>query len=283
MKFLAKLKHFLNFIKIEHTLFSLPLIYSGVLLAAREMPPVSLLLLVLTAAVGARTVALALNRIIDKEIDRRNPRTSGRELASGKISMRDGLAILVAGVGIYVGSAALLSPFCLFLSPLPLVIFAAYPYMKRFTPLAHFGVGLGLAMAPLGGWFAVQQSFENILPALLLTLFTLLWVAGFDIIYSTLDELFDRQENLYSFSSRYGKINALRISGFLHLAAFAVLVLLFATYTRAVWSFLFLLASGFLLYWEHKKSSDVELAFFKINAVVGFAVLGMVVSWVYLG
>ena len=116
-----------------------------------------------------------------------------------------------------------------------------------------------------------------------MTLFTLLWVAGFDIIYSTLDELFDRQENLYSFTSRYGKRKALRISGFLHFAAFAVLAVLFATYTRALGSLLFLLSSGYLLYLEHKKSSDVELAFFKINAVVGFSVLGMVLSWVYFG
>lgn len=278
---MAKLKHFLNFIKIEHTLFSLPLIYGGVFLAAREAPEPALLLLVLTAAVGARTAALSLNRIIDREIDRRNPRTSQRELASGRMTMRDGLLVLFAGTGIYLSSAALISPFCLLLSPLPLAIFTAYPYMKRFTPLAHFGVGLGLAMAPLGGWFAVQQSFDNMLPAALLTTFTLLWVTGFDIIYSTLDELFDREENLYSFSSRYGKATALRISGFLHIAAFVVLAILFATYVRAIGSFLFLLASGYLLYLEHKKSSDVELAFFKINAVVGFAVLGMVITWVY--
>lgn len=275
---MARLKNFLSFVKIEHTLFSLPLIYSGVFLAAKEVPSIQLLLLVLTAAVGARTAALALNRLIDREIDRRNPRTSGRELASGKMSVSEGVAILVVGVFLYVGSAALISTFCLLLSPIPLLIFTAYPYMKRFTPLAHFGVGLGLAMAPLGGWFAVQQSFDNLLPAVLITLFTLSWVAGFDIIYSTLDELFDRKENLHSFTSRFGKQRALRISGFLHLVAFVMLAALFLSYVRALGSFVFLLASGILLYLEHKKSDDVELAFFKINAVVGFAVLGMVVS-----
>jgi 4-hydroxybenzoate polyprenyltransferase len=278
---LARIKSFLSFVKIEHTLFSLPLIYSGVFLAAKEVPSVSLLLLVLTAAVGARAAALALNRIIDREIDRRNPRTARRELASGAMSLREGIAVLSAGILLYLGSAALIAPFCLALSPIPLIIFTVYPYMKRFTPLAHFGVGLGLAMAPLGGWFAVQQSFHNILPAAYLTAFTLLWVAGFDIIYSTLDELFDREENLYSFTSRYGKRTALNISGVLHFSAFVVLVVLFATYTRAVGSFLFLLVSGYLLYMEHKKSGDVELAFFRINAVVGFSVLGMVLSWVY--
>lgn len=277
------LRSFLNFIKIEHTLFSLPLIYSGVFLASRQLPSIKLLVLILFAAIGARTTALALNRIIDREIDRRNPRTADRELASGRLSVRDASMVLAGGIAVYLLSAALISTFCLMIAPIPLAIFVAYPYMKRFTPLAHFGVGLGLAMAPLGGWFAVQQSLENAGPAVLLTLFTVLWVSGFDIIYSTLDELFDRQAQLYSFSSRYGKKTALRISAFLHVAAFVVLAILFLTYVRAVASFVFLLCSGYLLYLEHRKSEDVELAFFRINAVLGFAVLGMVVSGVYFG
>lgn len=280
---MPNLKNLLNFIKIEHTLFSLPLIYSGVFLASREVPSVELLMLILLASIGARTTALALNRIIDREIDRRNPRTSDRELASGRLSVRDAVAILIGGIGLYLISAALISTFCLMIAPIPLAIFVAYPYMKRYTPLAHFGVGLGLAMAPLGGWFAVQQSIENSGPAILLTLFTLLWVAGFDIIYSTLDELFDRKEHLYSFSSRYGKKTALRISAFLHAAAFIVLAILFLSYVRAGASFVFLLCSGYLLFLEHRKSEDVEMAFFRINAILGFAVLGMVVTGVYFG
>lgn len=279
---MAHLKNFLNFVKIEHTLFSLPLIYSGVFLASKQAPSARLLILVLLAAVGARTAALALNRIIDREIDRRNPRTAGRELASGKLTLREAFLVLAGGTALYLVAAGLISMFCLAISPIPLIIFTAYPYMKRFTPLAHFGVGLGLAMAPLGGWFAVEQSFENPMPAVLLTLFTLFWVAGFDIIYSTLDEMFDRSENLHSFTSRFGKKKALRISGFLHAMAFLMLVTLFATYVRAVISFVFLVSAGILLYLEHRKSDDVELAFFRINAVVGFAVLGMVLTGVNL-
>lgn len=278
---LKRLLTFFRFVKIEHTLFSLPLIYSGVYLAAKEPPSVSLLVYVLTAATGARTVALALNRIIDREIDRRNPRTAQRELASGSMSLSEAVVVLAVGLLLYLASATLLSTFCLILSPLPLLVFTLYPYMKRFTPLAHFGVGLGLAMAPLGGWFAVQQSFENILPGLLLSLFTLLWVTGFDIIYSTLDELFDREHNLYSFASRYGRANALRISAVLHVAAFVVLTLLFVLYLRAIVALPFLVASGYLLYLEHMKSDDVELAFFKINAVLGFVIFGMVIAGVY--
>jgi len=237
--------------------------------------------MILIGATGARIAALALNRIIDREIDKRNPRTAVRELPSGKLSLTHARGVLAVGLVLYLSSAALISPFCLYLSPLPLLIFTVYPYMKRFTPLAHFGVGLGLAMAPLGGWFAVQQSFENIVPGALLTLFTLLWVSGFDIIYSTLDELFDRQENLHSFSAKFGKIRALKISGALHLLAFGILATLFIVYIRAIAALPFLLVSGFLLYLEQKKADDVELAFFKINAVLGFVVLAMVMAGVY--
>lgn len=270
------LQRFLRFVKIEHTLFSLPLIFSGVFLASKELPSPAMLGLILMAATGARTAALALNRLIDREIDKRNPRTAVRELPSGRMNVPEAIGVLLVGIGLYLGSAALISPFCLALSPLPLIVFTVYPYMKRFTALAHFGVGLGLAMAPLGGWFAIQQSFENLLPGVLLSLFTLFWVTGFDIIYSTLDELFDRDENLYSFSSRYGRVKALKISALLHAAAFVTLALLFVLYIKAIAALPLLMLSGFLLFLEHRKAADVEMAFFRINAVLGFVILGMI-------
>jgi 4-hydroxybenzoate polyprenyltransferase len=273
---LQGLQKFLRFVKIEHTLFSLPLIFSGVFLASKELPSPAMLGLILMAATGARTAALALNRLIDREIDKRNPRTAVRELPSGRMNLPEAIGVLLVGIALYLGSAALISTFCLVLSPVPLLVFTIYPYMKRFTALAHFGVGLGLAMAPLGGWFAVQQSFENMLPGVLLSLFTLFWVTGFDIIYSTLDELFDREENLYSFSSRYGRVKALRISALLHTAAFVTLALLFILYIKAVAALPLLMLSGFLLYLEHRKAEDVEMAFFRINAVLGFVILGMI-------
>ncbi|HTY38895.1 MAG TPA: UbiA-like polyprenyltransferase [Bacteroidota bacterium] len=278
---MRRLGKFLRFVKIEHTLFSLPLIFSGVFLASKEPPSPLMLVLILVAATGARTAALALNRIIDREIDKRNPRTAVRELPSGRMNVPEAVLVLALGLVLYLGSAALISPFCLTLSPLPLVIFTIYPYMKRFTAMAHFGVGMGLAMAPLGGWFAVQQSLNNILPALLLSLFTLFWVTGFDIIYSTLDEMFDREEHLYSFTSRYGRTQALRISALLHVLAFCTLALLFVLYIRALAALPLLMISGFLLYLEQRKAGDVELAFFKINAVLGFVILGMIVVGVY--
>ena len=270
-----------RFVKIEHTLFSLPLIYSGALLAARGWIPLRLALLMLVAATGARTVALALNRIIDREIDRRNPRTAIRELPAGRMKLLEAIAVLLVGLVIYFGSAELIGRFCLIWSPLPLAVFVFYPYMKRFTPLAHFGVGLGLAMAPLAGWVAVTQSLQNIIPGFVLGFFAMLWVTGFDIIYATLDEEFDRRENLYSMPSRLGKAQALRVSGYLHALAFVVLVYIFAIYIQSWLAAPFLALAGFLLYLEHAKASDVELAFFKINIVLGFVILAMVAVGVH--
>jgi 4-hydroxybenzoate polyprenyltransferase len=276
------MKKLFSFVRIEHTLFSLPLIYSGVLLGSKNgAPPLRILLLVLAAATGARTVAFALNRIIDRQIDGRNPRTAMRDLPSGRMTLWEAAWVTVTGLALYGGSAWLISDFCFMLSPIPLIIFVVYPTMKRYTPLAHFGVGLGLAMGPLGGWFAVSPSVENLLPPALLSVFTLFWVAGFDIIYSTLDENFDREESLYSFPALFGRRTALRFSALFHLVAFGVLVALFFTSVFSLLALPLLLLTGCLLYLEQRKAEDVELAFFRINSVAGFVVLCMVLIGVY--
>lgn len=274
-------RKFLRFVKVEHTIFSLPLIYSGALLAGGGRLSLRLAVLILVAATGARTVALALNRMIDREIDRRNPRTAVRELPAGRMSMAEALLVLIAGLALYFGGAALIGRFCLLWSPLPLAIFLVYPYMKRFTPLAHFGVGLGLSMAPLAGWVAVTQSLTNLTPGIVLALFTFFWVSGFDIIYATLDEEFDRRESLHSFPARFGAESALRLSGVLHALAFTVLTLVFVFYIRSPVALPFLALAGVLLYLEHARANDVELAFFKINAALGFVILLMVTVGVH--
>jgi 4-hydroxybenzoate polyprenyltransferase len=276
-------KNYFSFVKIEHTLFSLPLVYAGVFLASRgAFPGWKPILLVLSAATGARTVAFALNRIIDRQIDARNPRTATRDLPAGRMSVLEAIGVTLVGLCVYFGSAYALSFFCLVMSPIPLVVFLVYPTMKRYTPLAHFGVGLALAMGPLGGWFAVSPSFDGLLTPALLSLYTLLWVAGFDIIYATLDEEFDRKESLFSFPSSFGRVRALRYSALIHGAAFIVLAILFWQARLSLFALPFLLLTGYLLYLEQKKAEDVELAFFKINAFAGFSVLVMVLLGVWL-
>ena len=280
---MQKLKTYGSFVKIEHTLFSFPLILSGAFLAAGGVPELRTLVLILFAAFGARTAALGLNRIIDREIDKRNSRTKGRELPSAKVSLWEALAIVGTGILIYLLSAYLICDLVLYLSPIPLIVFVIYPYMKRFTSLCHFGVGLGLSLAPVGGWVAVQCSLNEMFPALLLFLFTFFWVSGFDVIYATLDEEFDRQSGVFSLVSRYGRKKALFISALLHAFAFLWLVGLYLyEFRSSAYATVFLLLSGFFLLLEHRKSSDVDLAFFKINILVGFFAFLFVLSGIYL-
>jgi 4-hydroxybenzoate polyprenyltransferase len=271
-----------RFVRFEHTLFSLPLLFAGVFLGAgRVSIAPRILALVLLAGTGARTAALGLNRIIDRRIDAANPRTASRELPSGQMRLGEAWALTVTGAALYAAAAWWIAPVCLALAPAPLAVFTAYPYLKRWTPWCHLGVGLGLAMAPLGGWFAVRQTFDDVVPALLLALFTLLWVAGFDVIYATLDEAFDRDAGIRSLPARYGSATALRIARAFHVLGWTALAAL--VFRELAWpaALVPLLVVGALLAGEHARAHDIDLAFFRINVWVGFAALATVVAGVW--
>jgi 4-hydroxybenzoate polyprenyltransferase len=276
------IRNFANFIKFEHTLFSLPLIFAGAFLAWGGVPELHLIVLIILAGTGARTAALALNRIIDRKMDSLNPRTEGRELPSGRISLYSALGITAAGLILYFGSAYFICELVFYLSPIPIIVFIVYPLMKRFTPLCHFGVGLGLALAPLGGWVAVTCSLSRIFPGIMLSLFTFFWVSGFDIIYATLDEEFDRKSGVRSMVSVYGKETGLYIAGLLHYAAFFCIAFIYFFMFKTIAAGALLAVIGFLLYLEHKKSENVDLAFFKINIAAGLAVFLFILSGIYL-
>jgi len=269
-----------RFVKIEHTLFSFPLLLTGALLADGELSW-RVVALILLAGTGARTAALGLNRLLDRVIDGANPRTAGRELPSGQMKPIEAAAVTGLGTLVYLVAAYLISPRCLLYSPIPLAIFVAYPLMKRFTMWAHLGVGAALAMGPLGAWYAVQLDFHDYPRVVLICLFTLFWVAGFDIIYATMDEAFDRRYGLHSLPARLGTSRALAIALGFHVAAFALLCLLYQRVLSGGAAVGLLLVIGGLLALEHLKRSDVDLAFFKINAVIGFVVLAFV--WFGIG
>jgi 4-hydroxybenzoate polyprenyltransferase len=273
---LKRLHLYSRFVKIEHTVFSVPLLLSGALLAAGRLPGWRLCLWILAAGTGARVVAFAVNRIADRHIDARNPRTAERELPRGAMNVAEGWAVGAAGLALYLFAAWTIAPICFYLSPLPLIVFALYPFLKRFSPLCHFGVGLADAFAPLGGWLAVTHSLHAMGPGVLLALFTFFWVSGFDIIYATLDETFDRAQGLHSLPARLGSAKALRISAVLHAAAFLSLTALYFLNLRSPAALVTLLGIGALLYLEHASAEDVDLAFFKINAVLSFGVLAFV-------
>ncbi len=250
----GRLRTYAAFVRFEHTLFSLPLI-----------------LLLAVAAVGARTAALTLNRVIDREIDARNPRTRSRELPTGRMRLAEAWALLAVSTGVYVAACAALGAWYLRVAFVPLAVFALYPYLKRFTPLCHAGVGAALALAPLAGFAAAHPDLRGVSPALALSAFALGWVTGFDIIYATLDEAFDREQGVHSMVVWLGRARALRVSWLLHLAAMAALGV-------AAWRLAFAggrPAAGWAL---QRWAEDVNLAFFKTNVAVGFVVLATVLT-----
>lgn len=271
-----------RFLRLSHTFFSLPLVLCGLWLGAGGWPSWRVLLLGVVAAIGARTAAMAQNRIADRAIDARNPRTRERELPRGAMTLGQARAVLAAGVALYLLAAGLLGRLTLWLAPVPLVVFAGYPYLKRFTPLCHFGVGLALGLAPLGAWIAVRQNFSGWLEILPLGLFGLFWVSGFDVIYATLDEDFDRSSGVHSLPAALGRRNALRVSALLHVLAFATLAWLWRAHAWTSLTLLPLAAAGILLYLEQRWSRHVDLAFFRINIVIGFVVAAMVAIGVFV-
>jgi 4-hydroxybenzoate polyprenyltransferase len=277
--FAGRARTYARFVKIEHALFSLPLILAGAWLAApRGVAPLTLLW-VAVAATGARTAALALNRLLDRAIDAKNPRTRTRELPAGQMSAREGWLVAVAGTAAYLAAAAALNPLCLLLSPIPLAVFTIYPLLKRVTPLCHFGVGAALALSPLAGHLAVVPdlgaAFRVAGP---LAVFTLLWVAGFDIIYATLDEAFDRAHGVRSLPAALGSDKALLVSRACHAVGFAVL----AGWAWSLWPTpvvaIALAAVLAGLAWQQASARHVDLAFFRINAGLGFVVLAVVLA-----
>jgi 4-hydroxybenzoate polyprenyltransferase len=289
----ARLRTYASFVRFEHTLFSLPLLLAGVFSARGPAMSAARWLLVLAAAVAARTAAMSLNRIIDRRIDALNPRTRGRELPAGRMRAAEAWGLLAGSVAAYAAACAALGPWFLRVSPVPLVVFAAYPYLKRFTPLCHFGVGLALALAPLAGYAAAHPDLAEPAPALLLAGFALAWVSGFDVIYATLDEEFDRGHRIHSLVVSLGRKRALVVSGVLHALALAAVVALAAlpwlaaAPPAAPWALpgmaALVAAAGTLLFLEQRWAEDVNLAFFKVNVVVGFVVLAIVLYGRWIG
>ncbi|WP_456328379.1 UbiA-like polyprenyltransferase [Archaeoglobus sp.] len=270
---IGKLRDYADFVKIEHTLFALPFAYLGAFIAQRGWFGLKLFVLIALAFTGMRTVAMTLNRIIDREIDALNPRTANRHLPSGKMSLKEAYAILLIALIVYEVSAYFINETAFKLSPIPVIVAYIYPYLKRFTCLCHYVLGLNLALAPLGGWVAVTNSVFFDKTILLLSLAVIFWVAGFDIIYALQDLEFDRRYGLHSIGAHFGKEFALKISALNH-AIFFVLVFLSATMWNK-FAVVGVAVIGLLLIYEHLavRRGDIETAFFKVNAVISSVLL----------
>ncbi|WP_155369044.1 menaquinone biosynthesis prenyltransferase MqnP [Catellatospora vulcania] len=286
----GRVKAFLKLVAIEHSVFALPFAYLSALVAMdRTLGRVDwlTLLLITIAMVGARTFAMAANRIIDRHIDARNPRTAQRELVTGAVSVRTAWLGAAAALVVFMGAALALNPLCALLAPLAVVPLVLYPYGKRFTDWPHAILALAQAVGPIGAWLAVTGAFAGSGPAWLLGLAVGLWIGGFDLIYACQDAEVDRQIGVRSVPARYGVRNALLISTLTHVVTF-VLFVAFGVWVGLGWPWwigLALTAAAFG--YQHvivtpTDLSKVNRAFFTANGFVGialfvFAVLALLV------
>ncbi len=255
-------------VKIEHTIFALPFAFLGAFLAARGVPNLAQIGWMLLAMVGARSAAMAFNRLVDLPFDSRNPRTARRALPQGILSKGFVILFVVGASLALVLAAYMLNRLSFMLSPVALAIIFFYSFTKRFTWLTHMFLGIAIACAPIGGWIAVRGSLSW--SPFILGLAVVLWMAGLDIIYSCQDLDFDRSEPLQSIPKRFGVAGALWISAILHLIMVVVLALLFSRQGLGIISFGGLGLVGALLAYEHSlvRPSDlsrVNTAFFTVN------------------
>lgn len=221
------IKKILNFTKIEHTAFSLPLIFTGAWMGGQgQWPPISVLGLIVLAAIGARIFGMSFNRIFDRHIDALNPRTAGRELPSGQMDLLTALTIAMVALAVYLGACIALGRWCVYLSPLPLIPLLGYSLLKRFTALCHFGIGLCLSLAPLGAYVATAGHPLFSPEVMLFAGFVFFWLSGADIIYATLDIESDRVNGIYSIPARLGAVGAQWVSGTVHVCALICLMVL---------------------------------------------------------
>jgi 4-hydroxybenzoate polyprenyltransferase len=262
----------LEMIKIEHTLFALPFAFLGAVLAASGIPTAWQIVWIILAMVGARSTAMAFNRIADKDYDARNPRTKMRAIPAGILSTRFVWGFTIISAAIFFVAAAMLNRLTLLLSPVAIASIVLYSYTKRWTLLSHIVLGWCLAIAPTGAWIAVRGAIDSPIP-LLLSLVVLLWTAGFDVLYACQDFEFDRREGLYSIPARFGIARSLWISRTLHAGAFAALVALYFLTNLGAIALLGVIATGALLIYQHTlvradDLSRLNAAFFTTNAFV---------------
>jgi 4-hydroxybenzoate polyprenyltransferase len=272
-------KRFASLVKIEHTVFALPFAYVGAFLALDAVPSASELVWVTLAMAGARSLAMALNRLIDAAIDARNPRTAGRELPSGALRRWQVLVFALASLAVFLVAVWHLDPIVRWLWPIPVAMFVVYPYLKRVTWLSHFWLGAVDGLAPVGGWVAVTGELP--LEAWLLGLAVAAWVAGFDVLYALFDLEVDRAQGLHSFPVRFGVRATFRAARALHVVTVAALVAAGVLLEPTLWYWLGVAAVAGLLGYEHRLVSPddqrrLDTAFFTMNGVISAVFFGFV-------
>lgn len=273
---LRKTAVFLEMIKFSHTVFALPFALTGALLAAGGLPGGRQLFWIILAMAGARTAAMGLNRLIDADIDARNPRTAGRAIPAGLIGKGVTLTFICASLALLLVAAAQLNPLCLKLSPLAVFFLVLYSYCKRFTALAHVVLGICLAAAPIGAWVAIRGSIDP--PALILGGIVLFWVAGFDILYALQDLEFDRTAGLHSIPVALGVNGSLRTARLFHLVMLVLMAALWVLMGLGGFFAVGIVVAAAMLAYEHwlLRTGDLtklDAAFFNMNGYISVAIL----------
>lgn len=272
----------LDMIKFEHSVFALPFALTGALLGWRSIGyplegMAAKLLWIVVAMVGARSAAMAFNRVLDADIDARNPRTKARHIPAGLLSRTFAWGFIAATSAVFLLAAGMLNPLCLRLAPVALGVVFFYSWTKRFTPLSHVVLGFALGIAPAAAWIAMTGSLN---PRILwLTAAVTLWTAGFDIIYSCQDYEFDQREGLFSLPAKLGLARALIVARFFHIAMIGCLVVLALSLAIGISAWLGIGVVAALLLYEHSlvhanDFSRVDAAFFTVNGWVGMLFFG---------
>ncbi len=274
-------RRFASLVKLEHTVFALPFAYVGALLALGEVPGAAELLWITLAMVGARTLAMALNRLIDAELDARNPRTASRELPTGAVTRVQVLGLSAAALALFLVAVFQLDPVVRWLWPIPVVLFVVYPYLKRFTWLCHLWLGASLGLAPVGAWVALTGELPW--EAWALGGAVLLWVAGFDLFYALFDLEHDRAEGLHSWATRFGERGVFAGARALHVGTVALLAAAGLGLDVGIAYWLGVAAVAGLLGYEHAlvRPGDLrrlDAAFFTVNGVISIVFLAFVLA-----
>ncbi|MGH7373650.1 MAG: UbiA-like polyprenyltransferase [Candidatus Rokuibacteriota bacterium] len=278
---MSAVRHFLDAIKFEHTVFALPFAYVAMVLAADGWPGWRVVVWVTLAMAGARTLAMSVNRLADRFIDAANPRTAKRHLPAGLLTPAQVTAVAALSAALLLLSAFMLNPLCLMLSPLAVLFLVGYSYTKRFTWLSHWILGFTDGIAAAGGWIAVRAAFDP--PVYVLWLALTVWIAGFDLIYACQDVEFDRRNGLHSVPARFGIGAALTTARICHLLTIAAFALLGWLMGLGLLYWLGVLVVAGLLVYEHslispRDLSKLDVAFFNVNGYISvilfFAVIG---------
>jgi 4-hydroxybenzoate polyprenyltransferase len=272
-------RRFASLVKLEHTVFALPFAYVGMLLGFGEVPPARDWVWVTVAMVGARTLAMGLNRLIDAELDGRNPRTATRELPAGTLSRAQVVGLCGVALAVFLVAVLQLDPLVRWLWPVPVAFFVVYPYLKRVTWLCHTWLGASLGLAPVGAWAAVTGELPW--QAWALGGAVALWVAGFDLFYSLFDVEHDRAEGLHSWAVRFGEAGVFQAARLHHLGVVTLLAVAGLGLDVGVLYWLGVVAVAALLAYEHSlvRPGDLrrlDAAFFTVNGVISIVFFAFV-------